>query len=167
MRFIRVTSFSILTSQDFVRHFHLCLLFIDVIDMSTQEPYGYSSDTAGFFGATLFLVGLAMAGITSPIFDRVLTRHLALTCKVFCPILGILWLSMIWAGLSHHLVSHFTNDLRGVVVKPHNTGALYTIMAIIGGFSIPILPAALELAVEVTRNADGSSAILWSAYVSA
>ncbi|KAI0085553.1 major facilitator superfamily domain-containing protein [Irpex rosettiformis] len=121
-----VTSFSILTSQDF-------------------EPYGYSSDTAGFFGATLFLVGLLMAGITSPIFDRVLTRHLALTCKVFCPLLGILWLCMIWA------------------VKPHNTGALYAIMAIIGGLSLPILPAALELAVEVTRNADASSAILWSA----
>ncbi|KAI0799574.1 major facilitator superfamily domain-containing protein [Irpex lacteus] len=121
-----VNSFSILTSQYF-------------------EPYGYSNDTAGLFGATLFLVGLVMAGITSPLFDRVLTHHLALTCKVACPILGVLWLCMIW------------------IVKPNNTGALFVMMALIGGLSLPVLPAALELAVEVTRNADGSSAILWSA----
>lgn len=49
-------------------------------------------------GATLLLTGLVAAIVTSPIFDRVLTRHLALTCKVLCPILGVLWLSLIWAG---------------------------------------------------------------------
>ncbi|KAI0759165.1 hypothetical protein BC629DRAFT_1738721 [Irpex lacteus] len=78
-------------------------------------------------------------------FDRVLTNHLALTLKVACPSLGVLWLSMIWA------------------VKPNNSGALFAINALIGGLSLPILPAALELAVEVTRNADGSTACLWSA----
>ncbi|KAI0799593.1 major facilitator superfamily domain-containing protein [Irpex lacteus] len=115
-------------------HFHLCLLSIDVIDMSTQEPYGYSSDTAGFsVQRSSRRTGHGRHNVAD--FRPVLTRHLALTCKVFCPILGILWLCMIWAGL------------------------MYAIMAIIGGFSIPILPAALELAVEVTRNADGSSAI--------
>lgn len=51
-------------------------------------------------GATLLLTGLVAAIVTSPIFDRVLTRHLALTCKVLCPILGVLWLSLIWAGKS-------------------------------------------------------------------
>lgn len=40
-----------------------------------------------------------MAGVTAPLFDRVLTNHLALTLKVACPSLGVLWLSMIWAGL--------------------------------------------------------------------
>lgn len=55
-------------------------------------------------GATLLLTGLVAAIVTSPIFDRVLTRHLALTCKVLCPILGVLWLSLIWAGKSLRLI---------------------------------------------------------------
>ena len=38
-------------------------------------------------------------------------------------------------------------------------------MAIIGGTSLSLLPIVLELAVELTRNADGSSAILWLSYV--
>lgn len=36
-------------------------------------------------------------------------------------------------------------------------------MALIGACSLPMLPVALELAVEVTRNADASSAVLWFA----
>ena len=42
-------------------------------------------------------------------------------------------------------------------------GGLFAIMALIGACSVPLLPIALELAVEVTRNADGSSAVLWFA----
>jgi FLVCR family MFS transporter 7 len=48
-----------------------------------------------------------------------------------------------------------------MIVKPHNTGALYALMAIIGGSSITMLPVGLELACELTRNADGSSAVVW------
>ena len=48
---------------------------------------------------------------------------------------------------------------------PNNAAALYAMMALIGAGSIPLLPVALELAVEVTRNANGSSAILWFANV--
>lgn len=51
-------------------------------------------------GATLLLVGLASAAVTAPLFDRILTHHLALTCRVLCPILGALWLSLIWASKS-------------------------------------------------------------------
>lgn len=46
-------------------------------------------------------------------------------------------------------------------VRSDNTGALFALMAVIGAASVTLLPIALELAVEVTRNADGSSAILW------
>ena len=53
---------------------------------------------AGYMGATLLLAGLVTAIITSPLFDRVFTRHLAITCKVLCPILGGMWLSLIWAS---------------------------------------------------------------------
>lgn len=38
-------------------------------------------------------------------------------------------------------------------------------MAVIGACSLTLLPVALELAVEVTRNADGSAALLWFSYV--
>ncbi|EKM52317.1 uncharacterized protein PHACADRAFT_260633 [Phanerochaete carnosa HHB-10118-sp] len=121
-----VTTFSILTNQDL-------------------GPYGYSSDTSGFMGAALLLTGIVSAGVTSPLFDRVFTHHLALTGKLIAPALGVLWLSLIWA------------------VKENNTGGLFAIMALIGAGSVTLLPVAIELAVEVSRNADGSSAILWFA----
>ena len=38
-------------------------------------------------------------------------------------------------------------------------------MGLIGGTGLTLLPAVIELAVELTRNADGSSAMLWSSYV--
>ncbi|KIP09398.1 hypothetical protein PHLGIDRAFT_11937 [Phlebiopsis gigantea 11061_1 CR5-6] len=124
-----VTSFTILTDQDF-------------------GPYGYSSDTSGFMGATLLLAGIVAAVVTSPLFDRVLTHHLALTCKVLCPILGVVWLSLIWAARP---------------VKPNDAGALYALMALVGAASVTLLPVAIELTIEVSRNADGSSALLWFA----
>jgi MFS transporter, FLVCR family, MFS-domain-containing protein 7 len=46
-------------------------------------------------------------------------------------------------------------------VRPHNTGALFALMAINGGSSITMLPVGLELACELTRNPGGSSAIAW------
>ena len=49
-------------------------------------------------------------------------------------------------------------------MKRNNTGALFAIMAMIGAGSVTLLPVAIELAVEVTRNADGSTAILWFGY---
>ncbi|KAI9442617.1 MFS general substrate transporter [Lactarius indigo] len=78
-----------------------------------------------------------------PLFDRVLTHHLAITVRTLCPITGITWLSLIWA------------------VRENNTGALFTLFIIIGVCSISLLPVAIELGVELTRNSDGSSAVLW------
>ncbi|KAJ6586871.1 major facilitator superfamily domain-containing protein [Mycena vulgaris] len=112
---------------------------------SALQPVGYSSDTAGFMGAVLLLSGIVAAIVTAPIFDRVFTTHLAITTKILVPILAVAWLSLIWA------------------VKPHNTGGLYAICALIGVTSVTMLPIALELACEITRNADGSSALMWFA----
>ncbi|OCH88926.1 MFS general substrate transporter [Obba rivulosa] len=106
-------------------------------------PYGYSPGTAGLIGATLLLVGLVAAAVTSPLFDRVFTYHLALTSKVLTPLLAGAWLSLIWA------------------VRRDDAGALYGLMAIIGAISLTLLPVAIELACELTRNAVVSSAILW------
>ncbi|TFK54532.1 MFS general substrate transporter [Heliocybe sulcata] len=110
-----------------------------------MSPAGYSSDISGLMGATLLLSGIVSAIVTAPLFDRVFTNHLGLTCRILCPILAAAWLSLIWA------------------VKPHNTGGLFAIMAIIGVASVTMLPVALELGCELTRNADGSSALLWAA----
>ncbi|KAF7980761.1 hypothetical protein HWV62_36803 [Athelia sp. TMB] len=106
-------------------------------------PLGYSDTTCGLLGSVLLLSGLVAALISSPIFDRVFTHHFALVNKICTPIAGILWLSLIW------------------IVKPDNTGACFAIMALLGIVSVPMLPIALELACEVTRNSDGSAAILW------
>ncbi|KAJ8472940.1 hypothetical protein ONZ51_g8182 [Trametes cubensis] len=108
------------------------------------EPYGYSDTVSGLMGAILLLVGLIAAAITSPIYDRVLTHHLALSCKVLCPVLGACWIALIWE------------------IKPHNTAVCFVLMGLIGGTGLTLLPAVIELAVELTRNADGSSAMLWS-----
>ena len=74
-----VNTFSILTSQYF-------------------SPQGYSDDTSGFMGATMLLAGIISSAITSPLFDRVLTRHLGRTNQILVPILSAAWVSLIWAG---------------------------------------------------------------------
>ena len=68
------------------------------------SPQGYSQDTSGFVGATLLFAGIISAAIASPIFDRVLTRHLGITIKIVVPILSAFWLSLIWAGTHSELV---------------------------------------------------------------
>jgi len=48
-----------------------------------------------------------------------------------------------------------------MAVRPHNAPALFLIFIVIGVCSITLLPVGIELGVELTRNPDGSSAILW------
>ena len=59
---------------------------------------------------------------------------------------------------------HADNEPR-LAVKPHNAAGLFIIMTIIGVGSVPMLAVGMELGCELTRNADGSSSILWFAYV--
>ncbi|PIL26139.1 MFS general substrate transporter [Ganoderma sinense ZZ0214-1] len=130
----------------------LCVLFgvlsgiINTFAILTAQqlaPYGYSDNTAGFMGAVLLLVGLVCGAISSLLLDHVFTNHLALTGKLLLPAMGASWLAMIWE------------------IKPHNDVVLFVLAAIIGGTGLTLLPVVLELGVELTRNADGSSAILW------
>ncbi|EAU91725.1 hypothetical protein CC1G_04493 [Coprinopsis cinerea okayama7 len=114
-----------------------------VLTAQLFEPHKYTPDQAGFFGACLLLTGIVGAIISAPLFDRVFTHHLALTTKVFVPVTAAGWFSLIWA------------------IKPGNLAGLFVIMTIIGVSSVTMLPVALELSCEVTRNPDGSSAILW------
>ncbi|KAI0030798.1 major facilitator superfamily domain-containing protein [Vararia minispora EC-137] len=126
--------------------FSVLLSAINTLSVLTNQwltPYGYSDNTAGLMGAALLIAGIIAALVTAPLFDRVFTHHLSLTIRVLCPTIGVAWFSLIWA------------------VRSNNAPALYVLFALIGGCSIALLPMALELAVELTRNADGSSAALW------
>jgi len=106
-------------------------------------PLGYSDFTSGLLGATLLLSGLVAAIATAPLFDRVFTRHLAITSKVLVAMVSGAWLSLIWA------------------VKSGDIGGLYAVVAIIGACSVTNLPVGLELGCELTMNSGGSSALLW------
>lgn len=126
--------------------FGLCVGQANAFALLTGEifvPYGYTAQVCGIFGSTLLLVGLLTALVTSPLLDRVFTNHLALVSRIFPPIQGILWLSLIWA------------------VKPDNLAGILVIMVLLGISTVPMLPVALELATEVTRNPDGAAALLW------
>ncbi|KAI0295839.1 MFS general substrate transporter [Multifurca ochricompacta] len=114
-----------------------------ILSSQWLSPYGYSDNTSGLMGAALLLSGILAAIATSPIFDRILTHHLGITVRILCPIIGAAWLSLIWAA------------------RPHNDGALFAVFVIIGICSVVLLPVAIELGVELTRNSDGSSAVLW------
>ena len=53
--------------------------------------------------AVLLISGLVCSLVVAPLFDQVLTRHLALTLKIMVPILGGIWLGLIWAGMLAYL----------------------------------------------------------------
>ncbi|EIM82916.1 MFS general substrate transporter [Stereum hirsutum FP-91666 SS1] len=114
-----------------------------VLSAEWMAPVGYSDDITGIMGAALLIAGIVAAIATAPLFDRVLTHHLSITLRILCPLIGASWLSLIWA------------------VRPNDTGGIFAVLIVIGAASISLLPVALELGCELTRNADGSAAILW------
>lgn len=116
---------------------------LSVLSAQWFQPVGYSDTTCGLLGATLFLSGITAAVFSAPLFDRVFTHSMGVTFKTLVPIVSLLWLSLIWAA------------------KPNNAAALFVSMAVIGSCCMTILPLAIELGIELTRNANGSSAILW------
>jgi len=131
---ILVTSFSAL---------YAAISAFTILSSQWLSPYGYSDNISGLMGAALLLAGIVAAVATSPIFDRVLTHHLGITLRTLCPTVAVAWLSLIWA------------------VRANNTGGLFAIFTLIGICSISLLPVSIELGVELTRNSDGSSAVLW------
>ncbi|KAG6331792.1 hypothetical protein ID866_7298 [Astraeus odoratus] len=116
---------------------------LSVLSAQWFQPVGYSETISGLLGATLLLAGIIAAVISAPLFDRVFTHRIGVTLKTLVPIVSLSWLSLIWA------------------IRPNNIIVLFVMMVVIGACSVTMLPIALELGVELTRNADGSSAILW------
>lgn len=128
-------------------------------------------------GAALLIAGIVAAIATAPLFDRVLTHHLSITLRILCPLIGASWLSLIWAGKFHlrsypvffsltpNPIKPFCLFTSPLIVRPNDTGGMFAVLIVIGAASISLLPVALELGCELTRNADGSAAILWFLYV--
>ena len=87
----------------------------------SQAPVGYSADTSGFMGATLLLSGIVAAIVTAPLFDRVLTHHLAITVKFLVPVVAAGWVSLIWAGRWLFMIysnNEFTLDQSSHITLP-------------------------------------------------
>jgi MFS transporter, FLVCR family, MFS-domain-containing protein 7 len=49
-----------------------------------------------------------------------------------------------------------------LAVKPNNLAGIYVVLVLIASISFILLPVGLELGVEITRNAETSTAVLWS-----
>ena len=50
-------------------------------------------------------------------------------------------------------------------MKEDNAVCLFVLFGVIGAASLTLLPVAIELSVEVTKNAHASSAVLWCSCV--
>jgi len=78
------------------------------------EPYGYTSDQAGFVGAALLFSGIIAAGLVAPILDRVLTHHLNVVLRALVPVLAAAWIGFIFAVKENGLGGLFANVVRRV-----------------------------------------------------
>ena len=120
-------------------------------------------------GGIFLLSGLLAAIVSAPLLDRVLIHHLAKTVKIALPILSVAWICLIFVGGQRFLFIHevFAHSgpvfsLSWCVVKPNNLGGIYVVLVAISSVSFILLPVGLELGVEITHNAETSTAILWS-----
>ncbi|SCV73110.1 BQ2448_7035 [Microbotryum intermedium] len=129
--------------------FTIVLAFFDaflILINQIFEPYGYTSDQAGFIGAAVIFSGILAAGISAPLLDRYFHFRLALTAKCLVPIIGLSFLLLIW------------------VIKPKNLAAIFVITVLMGCSSFTMLPIGLEMAAEIGYPSLGiemTSAVLY------
>ncbi|KAG8833762.1 hypothetical protein FRC17_010135 [Serendipita sp. 399] len=109
----------------------------------TYGPYGYSQTRVGLFDATILLSGILAAVTGAPLIGRLFGGKIQWAVRVLLPIIAACWVAQIWN------------------VKPANDGGIFAVMAIVGVSSFLLLPVGLELAAEVTRNAEASCGLLW------
>ncbi|KAG9320265.1 hypothetical protein KVV02_001184, partial [Mortierella alpina] len=113
--------------------------------LSLKKPYDYTTTEAGYFGAVIILAGLVGAMISAPVADRF--KIYKLLCMTLVPMAAIMHLCLVF------------------VIR---RDALYKIVGVcilLGFASFAALPAALELAVEITYPVTpaSSASILWAA----
>ncbi|KAG8837040.1 hypothetical protein FRC18_010159 [Serendipita sp. 400] len=109
----------------------------------TYGPYGYAQTRVGLFDATILLAGIVAAVTGAPLIGRLFGGKIQWAVRILLPIISACWVAQIWN------------------VKPANDGGIFAVMAIVGICSFLLLPVGLELAAEVTRNAEASCGLLW------
>ena len=109
------------------------------------EPYGYSTDEAGYIGAVLIVVGLVGSAILSPILDR--SHAFLIAIRIQVPLIGLGFIAMIFTPTS-----------------PPNLVGPMIVCAILGAASFSLLPIGLEYCVEQTHpvSPEVTSTILWT-----
>ncbi|KAG0246004.1 major facilitator superfamily domain-containing protein [Mortierella sp. GBAus27b] len=107
------------------------------------EPFGYDSQTAGYFGAAMIVAGLVGAGIAGPVIDR--NKQFKTLLKTMVPLATLLYIIFIF-----------------VVRQDFNVGII-VVSALLGLFSFALLPVVLELGVECTYPVTpaSSTSLLW------
>jgi len=117
--------------------------FTSLISQFTA-PYGYSANEAGYFGAAMVIAGLVGAGISGPMIDKY--KHYKTICKTLVVLATMMYILFIF-------VVH-----RGAFV------GIMIVSVLLGVASFSVLPAALELAVEITYPVTpaSSTSILWA-----
>lgn len=63
--------------------------------------------------------------------------------------------------ISAIVLSRFLNNVS-TLVRPNNLAGIFVVLVLIASISFILLPVGLELGVEITRNAETSTAVLWT-----
>ncbi|KAF9097867.1 hypothetical protein BGX23_007769 [Mortierella sp. AD031] len=107
-------------------------------------PYGYTSNQAGYLGAAMVIAGLIGAAVSGPVVDR--TKQYKSVCKTAVPVASACVIAFVFA------------------VRKNFFGGMMAILAVAGFSAFAALPAALELAVEITYPVTpaSSTSILWA-----
>ncbi|KAF9350327.1 hypothetical protein BGX26_011474 [Mortierella sp. AD094] len=121
-----------------------CFNAITSLISQITAPYDYTSSEAGYFGAAMVVAGLVGAGISGPVTDKY--KQYKTLCKVLVPTAAVALIAFIFA------------------VRKGDFGGIIAVSVILGLSAFAVLPAALELAVEITYPVTpaSSTSILWA-----
>ncbi|KAF9094246.1 hypothetical protein BGX27_001502 [Mortierella sp. AM989] len=121
-----------------------CFNAITSLIFQFTNPYGYTPAEAGYFGASMVVAGLVGAGISGPVTDKY--KQYKTLCKIAVPTASLALVAFIF------------------VVRRNAFGGIIAVSVFLGLASFSVLPAALELAVEITYPVTpaSSTSLLWA-----
>ncbi|KAF9168111.1 hypothetical protein BGX21_010500 [Mortierella sp. AD011] len=121
-----------------------CFNAITSLISQIMEPYNYTSSEAGYVGAAMFVAGLISAAVSSPFTDKY--KQYKSLCKSLVPMATTALIALIF------------------VVRRNDFGGIIAVCVLLGISAFAVLPASLELAVEITYPVTpaSSTSILWA-----
>ncbi|KAG0046232.1 hypothetical protein BGZ83_008600 [Gryganskiella cystojenkinii] len=121
-------------------------VFNSVTSLISQftSPFGYDTNQAGYMGAAMVIAGLVGAGIAGPLTDKY--KQYKSLIKTLVPITTLTFIAFVFVVRA--------NDFAGIIV----------VSVLMGMSAFAVLPAALEMAVEITFPVTpaSSASILWA-----